>query len=95
MAKATWNGAVIAESANTEVVDGNHYFPPDALARDHFKPSDTTSVCGWKGTANYYDVVVDGETNADAAWYYSDPKHEAANIKGYVSFWIGVAVDAE
>ena len=93
MPKATWNGSVIAESDTTEVVDGNHYFPPESIKAPHFEKSDTTSVCGWKGTANYYHVVVDGQRNADAAWYYSDPKPEAANIKGYIAFWKGVTVE--
>jgi uncharacterized protein (DUF427 family) len=92
MAQAIWNGQVIAESENTEVVEGNHYFPPDSINRDFVSPSDTTTVCGWKGTANYYDVVVEGQTNAGSAWYYAEPKPEAANIKGYVAFWKGVEV---
>ncbi|QDV10108.1 hypothetical protein Poly30_56700 [Planctomycetes bacterium Poly30] len=92
MPTATWNGTVIAESPNTEVVEGNHYFPADSLRMEHFKPASNTTVCGWKGTANYYDVVVDGETNAGAAWYYADPKPDAANIKGHVAFWKGVKV---
>lgn len=94
MAKATWNGVVIAESNNTEVVDGNHYFPKESIKSEFFKQNDTTSVCGWKGTANYYDLVVDGETNAGAAWCYPDPKQAAENIKGKVAFWKGVQVDA-
>lgn len=92
MPKATWNGVTIAESDQTEVVEGNHYFPPESLNRDLVRESDTTSVCGWKGTANYYDIEVDGSTNKDAAWYYSDPKPEASNIAGYVAFWKGVQV---
>jgi uncharacterized protein (DUF427 family) len=92
MAQAIWNGQVIAESENTEVVEGNHYFPPDSINRDFVSPSDTTTVCGWKGTANYYDVVVEGQTNAGSAWYYAEPKPEAANIKGYVAFWKGVEI---
>ena len=94
MAKAVWNGVVIAESDNTKTVEGNHYFPADSIKRDYFRDSDKTSVCGWKGTANYYDVVVDGNTNSGAAWYYSDPKPEAASIKGHVAFWKGVKVEA-
>ncbi len=93
MPKATWNGTVIADSDDTVVVEGNHYFPPQAIKRECFQPSDTTSVCGWKGTANYYTVVVDGQQNADAAWYYAEPKAEAANIKDHVAFWKGVQVE--
>ncbi len=92
MAQAIWNGKVIAESENTESVEGNAYFPPDSLNQDCFRKSDTTTVCGWKGTANYYDVVVDDKVNLQAAWYYADPKPEAANIKGYVAFWKGIEV---
>ena len=93
MPKAIWNGATIAESDNTEVVEGNHYFPPNSLSREHFRDSSTTSVCGWKGTASYYDIEVDGSVNNDAAWYYADPKPEASNIAGYVAFWKGVTVE--
>ena len=92
MPTAIWNGTVIAESQETEVVEGNHYFPADSLRMEHFKSAANTTVCGWKGTANYYDVVVDGETNPGAAWYYAEPKPDAANIKGYVAFWKGVKV---
>ena len=92
MPKAIWNGQVIAESDSTEVVEGNHYFPADAIHRQHFETSDQTSVCGWKGTANYYHVVVDGARNENAAWYYSEPKPEARNIAGFVAFWKGVEV---
>lgn len=90
--KATWNGRVIAESEETVVVEGNHYFPADAIKREHFKDSDTTTVCGWKGTANYYTLEVDGERNEDAAWVYRETKEEAKNIEGYVAFWKGVEV---
>lgn len=93
MARATWKGATIAESDTFEVVEGNVYFPPEAVKRERLSPSGTTTVCGWKGTANYYHVVVDGEENRDAAWYYADPKPEAANIKGHVAFWRGVTVE--
>ncbi|MEC7518407.1 MAG: DUF427 domain-containing protein [Myxococcota bacterium] len=93
MAKATWNGAVIAESDDFEVVEGNVYFPPSAIAQEHFRPSDHTSVCGWKGTAKYYDVLVEGEVNRNAAWYYPDAKDAAKNIEGYVAFWNGVKVE--
>ena len=93
MPKATWNNAIVAESDATEVVEGNHYFPPDSLNREYVHESDAKSVCGWKGTASYYDVVVDGEVNQQAAWYYPDPKPEASKIKGYVAFWKGVKVE--
>ena len=92
MPKAVWNGAVLAESDKTEVVEGNHYFPPDTVRREYFRESATHTVCGWKGTASYYDVVVDGTTNKDAAWYYPTPKEGARNIAGYVAFWKGVQV---
>jgi uncharacterized protein (DUF427 family) len=93
MPRAIWNGQVIAETDKFEVVEGNVYFPPDALRRELFKPSDTHTVCGWKGTASYYTVVVDGQENKDAAWYYPDPKPAAANIKDHVAFWRGVTVE--
>ncbi|MFN3679858.1 MAG: DUF427 domain-containing protein [Thermosynechococcus sp.] len=92
MAKAVWKGVTLAESDRYEVVEGNVYFPPEALNLAYFQPSDTHTVCGWKGTASYYHVVVNGEVNRDAAWYYPDPKPAAANIKGYVAFWRGVQV---
>lgn len=92
MATATWNGTVIAESSSTEVVEGNHYFPPDSIRKEFFQPASNTTVCGWKGTANYYDIVVDGQTNEGAAWYYATPLPEADNIKGYIAFWKGVDV---
>lgn len=94
MAKAIWNGQVIAESAHTQVVEGNHYFPPESLAMEFYEESVTTSVCGWKGTANYYTLTVEGQKNEDAAWYYAEPKEKAANIKGFVAFWKGVQVVA-
>ena len=90
--KATWNGAVLAESAHTEVVEGNQYFPPDTIKREYFKPSNTHTVCPWKGTASYYTIEVNGKTNPDAAWYYPQTKDEAKNITGYVAFWHGVEV---
>lgn len=93
MPKASWNGTVLAESDDTVVVDGNHYFPPDSLNKDLFRESETTSVCGWKGTASYYSVEVDGQTNPDCAWYYPNAKPEAANIEGRVAFWKGVTVE--
>ena len=90
--KATWNGAVLAESDDTVVVEGNHYFPPDSIRREHFRESETHTVCPWKGTASYYDVVVGGEVNSDAAWYYPRPKDAAKEIKDRVAFWRGVKV---
>lgn len=92
MPKATWQGKTIAESDDTVVVDGNHYFPKESLVQDCFEESNHTTVCGWKGTANYYSVVVDGQKNDNAAWYYADPKPEAVQIKDRVAFWRGVEV---
>ncbi|MDX2253913.1 MAG: DUF427 domain-containing protein [Pseudanabaenaceae cyanobacterium bins.39] len=92
MPKAVWNGAVLAESDRCEVVEGNQYFPADSLNMEYFQPSNTHTTCGWKGVASYYSVVVNGETNKDAAWYYPEPKDAAKNIKGYVAFWRGVKV---
>jgi uncharacterized protein (DUF427 family) len=93
MARAIWNGAVLAESDRCEIVEGNHYFPPDAVRRELLRDSPTHTVCGLKGTASYYDVVVDGQVNKDAAWYYPQTKPAAANIQGYVAFWHGVRVE--
>ena len=93
MAKAIWQGAVLAESDKCVVVEGNHYFPPDSIKQDYFKPSDTHTVCPWKGTASYYHVEVNGQRNPDAAWYYADPKEAARQIKDYVAFWKGVRVE--
>jgi uncharacterized protein (DUF427 family) len=93
VARATWNGAVLAESDRFEEVEGNVYFPPETIKRDLFHESATHTVCGWKGTASYYDVVVGGETNEDAAWYYPDPKPAAKNIAGHIAFWKGVKVE--
>lgn len=90
--KAVWNGEVIAESDQTVVVDGNHYFPADSVVQERLRPSSKTTVCGWKGTANYYTVVAGGQENPDAAWYYAEPKEAALNIKGHVAFWRGVEV---
>ena len=92
--KAIWNGVIIAESDKTEVVEGNHYFPPEAIRREYFLPSQTHTVCSWKGMASYYTLDVNGQTNVDAAWYYPQPKPAAANIAGYVAFWKGVKVEA-
>jgi uncharacterized protein (DUF427 family) len=93
MARATWNGAVIAESDRFEVVEGNVYFPPDAVNATYLQPSQTHTVCGWKGTASYYDLVVDGQINRDGAWYYPTTSDAAKNVEGYVAFWRGVEVD--
>lgn len=90
--KAVWNGRVIAESDDTVVVEGNHYFPRAALADDLVAPSSTTTVCSWKGTAHYYHLTVDGETNRDAVWNYPSPKPAAREIEGRVAFWHGVEV---
>ncbi len=92
MVKAVWKDVVLAESDNTEVVEGNHYFPPQSLHSEFFIESDTTSHCPWKGQASYYTIDVNGEQNKDAAWYYPDPKQAAENIKGYIAFWKGVVV---
>ena len=91
--KAIWNGAVLAESDDTVVVEGNHYFPEAAVDKKYLQPSDTHTFCPWKGEASYYTVVVDGETNKDAAWYYPQPKPAAAEIDGRVAFWRGVKVE--
>jgi uncharacterized protein (DUF427 family) len=93
MPRALWKGKVIAESDRYQILEGNIYFPFEALRSEHLKPSLTTSVCGWKGTARYYTVVVDGDENRDAAWYYPDPKAACSNIKGHIAFWRGVAVE--
>jgi uncharacterized protein (DUF427 family) len=93
MPKASWNGAVIAESNECVVVESNQYFPPTAVRRELLKESSTHTVCPWKGTASYYDVVVDGETNKDAAWYYPQPKDAAKEIKDHIAFWKGVKVE--
>ncbi len=93
MVRASWNGAVLAESDQTEVVEGNHYFPPDSVTRNLLRESETSSFCPWKGTASYYHVEVNNETNQDAAWYYPEPKEAAANIKDHVAFWKGVTVE--
>jgi uncharacterized protein (DUF427 family) len=94
MAKAVWNNQVLAESNKTVVVEGNHYFPPDAVKTEYFQPSETHTVCSWKGVASYYDVVVDGQVNRDAAWYYPNANNAAQHVKGYVAFWHGVKVEA-
>lgn len=90
--KATWNGTVLAESDRTIVVEGNHYFPPDAIRREYFTESEAHTTGPWKGVASYYDVVVDGKTNPGVVWYYPMPKDAARQIKGDVAFWRGVQV---
>jgi uncharacterized protein (DUF427 family) len=93
MPKAICNGQIIADSPHCEIIENNLYFPPEAIRREFFQPSDKHTVCGWKGTASYYNVVVDGEVNKDAAWYYPEPKTAAKNIEGYVAFWRGITVE--
>lgn len=90
--KAEWNGVVIAESDDTVVVEGNHYFPAGSLRREYFQASDYQTVCGWKGTAHYYSLEADGKQSPDAAWYYPEPKTAASNIAGHVAFGRGVTV---
>lgn len=92
MVKATWNGEVIAESNDTVLLEGNHYFPRDAV-KVELKPSTTTTVCPWKGTASYHTIVAGGKENQDAAWFYPEPKPEASQIKGRIAFWKGVVVE--
>jgi uncharacterized protein (DUF427 family) len=91
--KATWHGATLAESDDTVVVEGNHYFPANSMNRTYFRESATHTHCPWKGEASYYDISVNGDVNKDAAWYYPEPKEAAANIKDRVAFWNGVAVE--
>lgn len=93
MPKALWNNQVIAESDIFEEVEGNVYFPPEAIKKEFFKEASNTTVCPWKGTASYYDIEVDGEVNQGAAWYYPEPKEAAANIKDHIAFWKGVEVE--
>jgi uncharacterized protein (DUF427 family) len=92
MAKATWNGAVLAESNHTVEVEGNQYFPIEAVHREYLKPSNHQTVCPWKGTASYYDIEVNGQRNPNGAWYYPQPKAAASQIKDRVAFWKGVEV---
>lgn len=94
MARATWNGTVLAESDETIVVEGNHYFPPDSLVDQYFVDSDMHTTCPWKGIASYFDVVVGESVNAGAAWFYPTPSPAARDIGGYVAFWRGVTVEA-
>ena len=91
--KATWHGTTIAESDDTVVVEGNYYFPPNSIREEFFRKSNGQTHCPWKGEASYYDIVIDGAINEDAAWYYPEPKEAAAKIKARVAFWKGVVVD--
>lgn len=93
MAKALWNGKVIAESDTYETVEGNIYFPNKALHREYFRPSSTVSTSPWMGQARYYNLLVEGQENQDAAWYYPDPKPAARNVKNHVAFWRGVEIE--
>ena len=92
--RAVWKGTVLAESDQTIVVEGNHYFPAASVDRQYLRPSSSHTVCSWKGVASYYDVVVSDQVNGDAAWYYSDPKAAASQIKDYIAFWHGIRVEA-
>ena len=94
MPKALWNGVVIAESDSTEIIEGNHYFPPTAIDRQYFRESSHNTVCGWKGTASYYDVIVEDSVNANAAWFYPTPKDAVAKVRDYVAFWKGIEVQS-
>jgi uncharacterized protein (DUF427 family) len=91
--KATWHGATLAESEDTVVVEGNHYFPPESVRAEYLRDSDTHTTCPWKGLASYKSIEVDGERNADAAWYYPEPKDAAAEIKDRFAFWNGVEIE--
>jgi uncharacterized protein (DUF427 family) len=93
MARAIWNGVVLAESDQGKIIEGNYYFPPNSINRDYFQESATHTTCPWKGVASYYSVVVDGQVNKDAAWYYPEPKDAAKEIQGHVAFWRGVNVE--
>ena len=94
MARAVWNGEVVAESDETIVVEGNHYFPPESVNAEFLRPADAQTVCHWKGTASYYDVVVGDEVSSEAAWYYPDASRKAKEIENYVAFWRGVRVES-
>ena len=94
MARATWNDTVVAESDDTVVVEGNHYFPREAIHQQYFTASSTRTTCPWKGVASYFHLEVDGARNQDAAWYYPEPKEAAAHIAGRVAFWKGVNVES-
>jgi uncharacterized protein (DUF427 family) len=93
MKKATWNGTVLAQSDETVVIEGNHYFPPQSINKEYFTETDTQSTCPWKGLSNYYDIEVDGKINKDAAWFYKNPNSKAESIKDHVAFWNGVVVE--
>jgi len=93
MPKARWNNTVIADAEQTMLVEGNHYFPPESVDEQHIRPSDATSVCAWKGTASYVDVVVDGEVNPAAGWFYPQPSPAAQAIAGHFAFWQGVTIE--
>ena len=93
MPKAIWNSTVLAESNNCEIVESNYYFPPDAINRQYFKDSSKHTICGWKGTANYYDIEVNGQVKKDAAWYYPEAKEAAKKIEGYVAFYGVVKIE--
>jgi uncharacterized protein (DUF427 family) len=93
MIRAVWNGVTVAEAIETSVVDGYHYFPPESVRFEYLQASPHRSVCGWKGEASYYTIVVDGRVNQDAAWVYSDPKPAADGIKGHIGFWRGVSIE--
>ena len=92
MVKAIWNGVILAESEETIVVEGNHYFPPESVNRGYLRESETHTTCPWKGRASYYAIVVSGKVNKDAAWYYPEPKSATKHITGYVAFWKGVEI---
>ena len=94
MAKAIWKGTILAESNQTRVVEGNHYFPPNSIKKEYFQTGENHTICPWKGMASYYDIEVDGQVNKNAAWYYPSPKPAAKDISGYVAFWKGVQVEA-
>ena len=90
--KAIWNDTIVAESDNTIIVEGNHYFPPESLKHEYFEKTDMTSFCGWKGTANYYSIRINDKINENCAWYYAEPNEAAAKIRGMIAFWNGVKV---
>ena len=94
MAQAIWNETVLAQSNDTIIIDGNHYFPPESVNKQYLQESNTHSTCPWKGTANYYDIEVNGKTNRDAAWFYPNAKEKAKHFEGYVAFWRGVKIEA-
>ena len=90
--KAVWNNVVIAKSDDTVIVEGNHYFPYDSVKKEYLQESDFSTMCGWKGMANYYTVTVDGKANKDSAWYYAEPNDAAKKIKGRIAFWNGIEI---